>query len=124
VDVASDFSALEAQRGNYMAVGHAPNLGADPILFLWQLRHNTDKMKQGINSRRTGNLLSRAGNLLRLAGNCRPCAGIPPDLNRPFAGACGNSNAEASYEWSSFRKRTDQVQLSRESATLMPSVEG
>jgi len=30
------------------------------------------KMKQGINSRRTGNLLSRAGNLLRLAGNCPP----------------------------------------------------
>jgi hypothetical protein len=29
-------------------------------------------MKQGINSRRTGNLLSRAGNLLRLAGNCPP----------------------------------------------------
>jgi hypothetical protein len=34
------------------------------------------KMEQGINSRRTGNLLSRAGNLQRLAGNCRPCAGI------------------------------------------------
>jgi hypothetical protein len=32
------------------------------------------KMKQGINSRRTGNLLSRAGNLLRLAGNCLPGA--------------------------------------------------
>jgi hypothetical protein len=31
-------------------------------------------MKQGINSRRTGNLLSRAGNLLRLAGNCPPGA--------------------------------------------------
>ena len=46
------------------------------------------KMKQGINSRRTGNLLSRAGNLQRLAGNCRPCAGIlarfepPPSLGR------------------------------------------
>jgi hypothetical protein len=24
-----------------MGVGHAPNLGADPIYFLWQLRHNT-----------------------------------------------------------------------------------
>src|SRR5580693_675723 len=24
-----------------MAVGHAPNLGADRIHFLWQLRHNT-----------------------------------------------------------------------------------
>jgi hypothetical protein len=24
-----------------MAVGHAANLGADPIHFLWQLRHNT-----------------------------------------------------------------------------------
>jgi hypothetical protein len=34
------------------------------------------KMKQGINSRRTGNLLSRAGNLQRLAGNCPPRAGI------------------------------------------------
>jgi hypothetical protein len=32
------------------------------------------KMKQGINSRRTGNLSSRAGNLQRLAGNCPPCA--------------------------------------------------
>jgi hypothetical protein len=31
-------------------------------------------MKQGINSRQTGNLLSRAGNLLRLAGNCPPGA--------------------------------------------------
>jgi hypothetical protein len=41
VNVAADFSALEAKGGNYMAVGHAPNLGADPIHFLWQLRHNT-----------------------------------------------------------------------------------
>ena len=40
------------------------------------------KMKQGINSRRTGNLLSRAGNLQRLAGNCPPCAGISPELSR------------------------------------------
>jgi hypothetical protein len=24
-----------------MGVGHAPNLGADPIHFLWQLRYNT-----------------------------------------------------------------------------------
>jgi hypothetical protein len=40
------------------------------------------KMKQGINSPRTGNLLSRAGNLLRLTGNCPPCAGISPDLSR------------------------------------------
>jgi hypothetical protein len=38
---AADFSTLEAKCGNYMAVGHAPNLGADPIHFLWQLRHNT-----------------------------------------------------------------------------------
>jgi hypothetical protein len=30
------------------------------------------KMKQGINSRRTRNLLRRAGNLLRFAGNCPP----------------------------------------------------
>ena len=28
VNVAADFSALEAKGGNYMAVGHAPNLGA------------------------------------------------------------------------------------------------
>src|SRR5450759_1203167 len=40
------------------------------------------KMKQGINSRRTGNLLSRAGNLQRLAGNCPPCAGSSPVLSR------------------------------------------
>src|ERR1019366_7352651 len=40
------------------------------------------KMKQGINSRQTGNLLSRAGNLQRLAGNCPPCAGISPELSR------------------------------------------
>jgi hypothetical protein len=31
-------------------------------------------MKQGMNSRQTGNLLSRAGNLLRLAGNSPPGA--------------------------------------------------
>jgi hypothetical protein len=41
VDVAAYFSALEAKGGNYMAVGHAPNLGADQIHFLWQSRHNT-----------------------------------------------------------------------------------
>src|SRR5580704_1567804 len=40
------------------------------------------KMKQGINSRRTGNLLSRAGNFLRLTGNCPPCSGTSPDLSR------------------------------------------
>jgi hypothetical protein len=39
-NVAADFSALEAECGNYMAVGHAPNLGADMIHFLRQLRHN------------------------------------------------------------------------------------
>ena len=44
------------------------------------------KMKQGINSRRTGNLLSRAGNLQRLAGNCRPCAGFRQNLSRPSPG--------------------------------------
>src|SRR5580693_8085370 len=82
------------------------------------------KMKQGINSRRTGNLLSRAGNLQRLAGNCRPCAGISPDLSRLPRRGVRHLNAEASYEWSSFRKRTDHVQLGRESATLTPSVEG
>jgi hypothetical protein len=53
------------------------------------------------------------------------CAGIlarfePP----PSLGRAANPDAEASYEWSSFRKRTDHVQLSRESATLTPSVEG
>jgi hypothetical protein len=42
------------------------------------------KMKQGINSRQTGNLLSRAGNLQRLAGSCPPCAGISPDLSRTW----------------------------------------
>jgi len=41
VNVAADFSSPEAKGGNYMTVGHAPNLGADPIHFLWQLRHNT-----------------------------------------------------------------------------------
>jgi hypothetical protein len=40
-NVAADFSAHEAECGNYMAVGHAPNLGADMIHFLRQLRHNT-----------------------------------------------------------------------------------
>ena len=39
--MAADFSALEAKGGNDVAIGHAPNLGADPIHFLWQLRHNT-----------------------------------------------------------------------------------
>jgi hypothetical protein len=43
VNMAADFSALEAKGGNYVSIGHAPNLGADPIHFLWQLRHNTAK---------------------------------------------------------------------------------
>src|ERR1700737_5608095 len=56
------------------------------------------KMKQGINSCRTGNLLSRAGNLLRLTGNCPPCAGISPDLSRlPRPSGRGNFNAAASW---------------------------
>ncbi|PNE10239.1 MAG: hypothetical protein CR217_15445 [Beijerinckiaceae bacterium] len=38
VNVAADLGALEAKGGNYMAIGHTPNLGADPIHFLWQLR--------------------------------------------------------------------------------------
>jgi hypothetical protein len=38
--------ALEAKGRNYVAVGHAPNLGADPIHFLWQLRHNTENSLQ------------------------------------------------------------------------------
>jgi hypothetical protein len=46
------------------------------------LQGNSLQNEQGINSRRTGNLLSRAGNLLRLTGNCPPCAGISPDLSR------------------------------------------
>jgi len=40
MNVAADFSTLETKGGNYVAVGHAPNLGADPVHFLWQLRHN------------------------------------------------------------------------------------
>jgi hypothetical protein len=44
VNVAADLSTLQAKGGNYMAVGHAPNLGADPIHFLWQLRHNTGQI--------------------------------------------------------------------------------
>ena len=39
--MAADFSALDAKGGDNMLFGHAPNLGADPIHFLWQLRHNT-----------------------------------------------------------------------------------
>jgi hypothetical protein len=45
MNVAADFSALEAKGGNYVSIGHAPNLGADPIHFLWQLRHNTGKLR-------------------------------------------------------------------------------
>jgi hypothetical protein len=41
------------------------------------------KMKQGINSRRTGNLSSRAGNLLRLAGNRPPGEGPPSVVCSP-----------------------------------------
>ena len=41
VNVAADFSALKAKGGYNVSAGHAPNLGADPIHFLWQLRHNT-----------------------------------------------------------------------------------
>jgi hypothetical protein len=39
--MAADLGALEAKGRNYVAVGHAPNLGADPVHFLWQLRHYT-----------------------------------------------------------------------------------
>jgi hypothetical protein len=41
VNLSADFSALEAECRNYMGIGHPPNLGADQIHFLWQLRHNT-----------------------------------------------------------------------------------
>jgi transposase len=37
-----------------MGVGHAPNLGADPVHFLWQLRHNTENSL--LNSLLAGNL--------------------------------------------------------------------
>jgi len=59
-----------------------------------------------------------------LQGIADHARGFSPDLSRLPRRACGNPDAEASYEWSSFRKRTDHVQLSRESATLTPSVEG
>ena len=45
VNMAADFSAPEAKGGNDVAVGHAPNLGADQIHFLWQLRHNTGNFR-------------------------------------------------------------------------------
>ena len=41
LNMAADFSSPETKGGNYMLFGHAPNLGAEPIHFLWQLRHNT-----------------------------------------------------------------------------------
>jgi hypothetical protein len=54
------------------------------------------KMKQGINSRRTGNLSSRAGNLSsragnlqRLAGNCPPCAGAVEHQQGRMLGVVG-----------------------------------
>jgi hypothetical protein len=37
---------MSSKGGNYMAVGHAPNLGADPIHFLWRLRHNTGNFSE------------------------------------------------------------------------------
>ena len=55
-------------------------------------------MKQGINSRRTGNLLSRAGNLLRLTGNCPPCAGISPDLLFRSTTLCDFYHARKYYD--------------------------
>ena len=44
--MAADFSALGAKGGNNVAVGHAQNLGADPVHFLWQLRHNTGRNRE------------------------------------------------------------------------------
>ena len=41
------------------------------------------KMKQGINSRRTGRFSNRAGNGQRLAGNCPPCAGAREPKRKP-----------------------------------------
>ena len=60
--MAADFRAFEAKGGNYVPVGHAPNLGADPIHFLWQLRHNTENSL--FFSLLAGNLASETGSPL------------------------------------------------------------
>ena len=39
--MATDFSALPVKGVYNVSLGHAPNLGANPIHFLWCLRHNT-----------------------------------------------------------------------------------
>jgi hypothetical protein len=57
--MAADVSALEAKGGNYVAVGHAPNLGAAPIHFLWQVRHNTENSL--LNSLIAGNWIVAMG---------------------------------------------------------------
>jgi len=41
VNVPADFSALGSEGGYDVRFGHAQNLEADRILFLWRLRHNT-----------------------------------------------------------------------------------
>jgi hypothetical protein len=62
VNVPADFSALEAKGGDDMLFSHAPNLGADPIHFLWQLRHNTGNSL--FFSLIAGNLASETGSPL------------------------------------------------------------
>ena len=63
------------------------------------------KMKQGINSRRTGNLLSRAGNLLRLTGNCPPAGLEEPGAAPPCeASAPPRQSAPARPARPTFRK--------------------
>jgi hypothetical protein len=81
-------------------------------------------MKQGINSRGTGNLLSRTGNLQRLAGNCPPCAGIRaeaqsdarpsphgPRVDQSGAQSYSEASTGAFYWARKFEALGDQVKL-------------
>jgi hypothetical protein len=58
VNVAADVSAFDAKCANYVGAGHPQNLGADPIHFLWQLRHNTAQMPPALPTTHRNNVTS------------------------------------------------------------------
>jgi hypothetical protein len=78
------------------------------------------KMKQGINSRRTGNLSSRAGNLQRLAGNCPPCAGAVEQPQRRLLGVSGLAIEDFKLKASTNAQLTSQPKPSLMALQKMP----
>ena len=76
------------------------------------------KMKQGINSRRTGNLSSRAGNLQRLAGP--PCAGAVEQPQRRLLGVSGLAIEDFKLKASTNAQLTSQPKPSLMALQKMP----